>query len=83
MCYKKHDSVVKNLGDVDVDTWICVKHGPFVRNLGDDDLALSDYEKHDRIVRNLSEVDVIHVDSRETLPGHEKPRERRSNTRGL
>ena len=54
-----------------------------MRNLGDDAVADVDYEKHDRIVRNLEDFDVIHVDLQETFSGHEKPRERRSNTRGL
>ena len=52
-------------------------------NLGDDDIAHVNYEKHNLIVRNLEDVDVIHVDLQETLSGYEKPRERRSNTRGL
>ena len=59
------------------------KHGPVVRNLGDDVVAHVDYEKHDWIVRSLEDVDVIHVDLQETLSGHEKPKERRSNTRGF
>ena len=79
----KHDSFVKNLGDVDVIHVGLRKHGPVVRNLGDHVVAHVDYEKHDRIVRNLEDVDVIHVDLQETLSGHEKPRERQSNTHGL
>ena len=83
MYYTKHDSFVKNLGDVDVIHVGLRKHGSSVSNLGDDVVAHVDYKKHDGIVRNLEDVDVIRVDLQEILSGHEKPRERRSNTRGL
>ena len=46
-------------------------------------MAHANYEKDNLVVRNLEAVDVLHVDLRETLSGHEKLRERRSNTRGL
>ena len=54
-----------------------------MRNLGNDEVIHLDYAKHGLVLRNLGDVDVLHVDLRETLSGHEQPRERPSNTRGL
>ena len=54
-----------------------------MRNPGNDEVIHVDYAKHGLVLRNLGDVDVLHVDLRETLSGHEEPRERRSNTHGL
>ena len=54
-----------------------------MRNPGNDKVIHVEYAKHGLVLKNLGDVDVLHVDLRETSSGHEKPRERRSNTRGL
>ena len=51
-----------------------------MKNPGNDEVIYVDYAKRGLVLRNLGDVDVLHVDLRETLSGHEKPRERRNNT---
>ena len=71
---------MRNPGNDEVIHVDYVEHGPVLRNLGDDTWI---YKKHGPVAKNLEDVDVIHVDFRETLSGREKPRGRRSSSRGL